>query len=187
MIKCFEFIKEDTMVSIAATIDERYENNQVKQEKKSMGFVNEFASEEDIEKYDLEGLMDKYRPIYKDRQFELSQPKFTIDRERNIFFMTYRQGREEFSNRTYALLWISGKCVIVEVDLVYGSSESLSDSPFKMVWELAAFRLQEEINMPRETAINILKEALIAYGYAGARKQIPNTIVEFKSGRLSWD
>jgi hypothetical protein len=150
-----------------------------------MAFVNEYASEEDIEKFSLVGLMDEYRPTYKGNQFELSQPEFTIDRERNIFFMTYRQGREERANRTFALLWINGKRVLVEIDS-NGGSGNLGDDPFKKVWELAALRPNEDINMPRETIINILKEALIVYGYSGARKQIPNTIVEFKSGRLSW-
>ncbi len=152
-----------------------------------MSFVNEFASEEDIEKYDLNSLMDEYRPMYKGNQFELSPPMFTIDRERNIFFMTYRQGREEFGNRTYALLWINGNEVIVEIDLAHGCSKSIKNKPFKLIWELAGFRPQGTIDKPHKDIINILKEALTVYGVDGANIQVPTTLVEFKSGKLSWD
>jgi hypothetical protein len=39
-----------------------------------MAFVNEFASEEDIAKYDLIGLMDEYLPRHRGKQFERSPP-----------------------------------------------------------------------------------------------------------------
>ena len=145
-----------------------------------MGFVNEFASNDDIEKFNLVGLLDKYRPTSKGRQFELSPPAFTIDRKRNIFFIPYDQGREEVGNRIYALLWIDGQPNAVEIDLVKGSSGNIKDVPFKLVWKLVGLYVQKNVSESRETIIEILKEALRAYGYRGVYMQVPNTIVEFK-------
>ncbi len=153
-----------------------------------MPFVNEFASKEDIEKYDLEGLMDKYRPIYKGKQFELSPPKITIDRERNVFYMNYRRGTEEHQNRTSAILWWDKQCVIVEIDLVPGHTGKYhKGEPLKLVKRLAGYFPQEGFDKPRDLVIEVLKEALTVFGVNGAGMQVPNTIVEFKSGALSWD
>ena len=52
-----------------------------------MSFVNDFASDEDIAKYDLNGIWDKYNPLSKGEYYLRQRPWFTVDRDRNIFFM----------------------------------------------------------------------------------------------------
>ncbi|XPV69491.1 MAG: hypothetical protein ACNI25_02705 [Halarcobacter sp.] len=48
-----------------------------------MGFVNEYASQEDIKQYGLEKLWEKYENGFK--VFPSTRTSLTIDRERNIF------------------------------------------------------------------------------------------------------
>lgn len=144
-----------------------------------MPFVNEFASDEDIKKYDLYGIWDKYHPLRKGKYYLGQRPWFTIDRDKNIFFMVLGSGREEHCNRKKVLLWINGCSVVAEIDLVDGSSLNLNDVPFKRVWDLVGLHPQVDSNISEKEIIGILKEALIAYGYYGIHKQVSNTVVEF--------
>ena len=50
-----------------------------------MGFVNEYVSDEDIEKYDLRGIWDKYYPLRKGRYFGGNRPHWTVDKNINTF------------------------------------------------------------------------------------------------------
>lgn len=52
-----------------------------------MAFVNEYATDEDIEKYDLNEIWDKYHPARKGKYYVGNQPEFTIDRERDFFLI----------------------------------------------------------------------------------------------------
>lgn len=144
-----------------------------------MAFVNEFASEEDIKKYDLYGIWDKYHPLRKGKYYLGQRPWFTVDREKNIYFMVLGGGREENCNRKKVLLWINGYNVVAEIDLADGSSPNFTDVPFKVVWDLVGLHPQIDINMPERQIVEILKEALTVYGHFGVHMQIPNTIVEF--------
>jgi hypothetical protein len=150
------------------------------QVRKDMAFVNEYATDEDIEKYDLNGIWDKYHPARKGKYYVGQRPGFTIDRERNIFFIRVRQGRFDESNRTTALLWINGRHIIVELDIVGGLNlKGIKSDPYRMKWELTGYHPQLGGSESKGQIMSILNEALIAYGYSGVRKQLPNTIVEF--------
>ncbi|MEW8030128.1 MAG: hypothetical protein AB2806_20630 [Candidatus Thiodiazotropha sp.] len=152
----------------------------LEKERNVMAFVNEFASDEDIEKYDLNGIWDQYHPLRKGRYYCGQAPMYTIDRERNIFFMVLGGGGEEHTNRLEVLLWINAKHVVVEIDLAIGSSPNINDVPFKQIWELVAVHPENSLNKSKEELVEILKEALIVHGFDGANRQVPNTIVEFK-------
>lgn len=154
-------------------------NHQI-QARKDMAFVNEYATDEDIEKYNLNEIWDQYHPAWKGDYYLGHKPKFTIDREQNIFFMPIRSGRFDESNRTTALLWINGRHVIVELDTIGGlNPKGIKSDPYRMRWELAGYHPQLGGQESKDQIMSILNEALIAYEYSGVQKQLPNTIVEF--------
>jgi hypothetical protein len=151
---------------------------QLKQVESNMAFVNEFASDEDIEKYDLNGVWNKYHPLRKGKFYLGQRPWFTIDRDRNIFFMIIGGSRDE-PTRKKALIWIDGQHVVVEIDLAKGCSPNIKDVPYKIIWDLVGVRPQLDINKTQNEIIGILKEALTVYGHFGVHMQVPNTIVGF--------
>ena len=145
-----------------------------------MGFVNEYVPDEDIEKYDLHGIWDKYYPLRKGRYYGGNRPEWTIDREAKVFLMRVGQGRLEHGNRSKFLLWCNEDHVVAELDLVEGSSGDMDDNPFMVVWELAHIDFSPRLEEGKAEIMRMLKEAVRAYGYSGARNQRPNTVVEFK-------
>jgi hypothetical protein len=153
---------------------------QIDKERMIMTFVNEYATDDDIEKYDLNGVWDKYHPARKGKYYLGQRPSFTIDRERNIYFKTIRSGRFDESNRKTALLWINERHIIVELIKAGGlNPKGLNTNPFKIRWELVGYHPDPGILQSKKQIMAILNEALIVYGYSGARKQLPNTVVEF--------
>jgi hypothetical protein len=153
-------------------------NHQI-QARKDMAFVNEYATDEDIEKYDLNGIWDKYHPARKGKYYLGNKPGLTIDRERNIFFIRVRQGRFDESNRTTALLWINGRHILVDLDKVGGlNKEGVKSCPYKIRWDLVGYHPQPGEESKKQI-MGILKEALVTYGYSGVHEQLPNVIVEF--------
>jgi hypothetical protein len=153
---------------------------QTDNERDAMAFVNEYATGDDFEKYDLNGIWDKYNPVWKGECYLGSKPDFTIDRERNIFYMPIRQGRFDESNRTTALLWIDGRHIVVVLDSEEDSNaEGLKSNPYRMRWKLTGYHAQHGVVESKKQILAILKEALVVYGYSGVRKQLPNTVVEF--------
>lgn len=146
-----------------------------------MGFINEYASDNDIEKYDLKSVWDKYHPTSKGQYYLGHKPMLTIDREKNIFLLPIEQGREEHGNRTTMLLWIDENHVLAEIDLVRGlNPDGIESNPYRIVWELADVHPQKGFHLPRKTIIEILKNALSVFGFDGANRQLPNTLVEFR-------
>jgi len=145
-----------------------------------MGFVNEYVSDEDIEKYDLNAIWDEFHPLYKGELFFGNRPEWTIDREANVFLISMAIGRGDHGNRRTFLLWMNGVRVVAEVDLVQGSSGDLDANPFMMVWDLARLNVPGQLDGEKANVLAMFKAALLTFGYWGIRKQRPNTVVEFK-------
>lgn len=143
-----------------------------------MGFVNEYVSEDDIEKYNLEELIRHYLPFFSRAEAPQPwRPLWTIDRERGIVFMSMKSGREDLSNRiTWMLIW-NGSEYKIEVDKFGDPNQTFESSPFIIEWSLV--RTDPEPTN-RNELIEVLKEALTAHGYGGARRQVPNTVVNFR-------
>lgn len=95
--------------------------------------------------------------------------------------MIMGSGREELSNRATCVLYIKGNLYEIELDIARGTSLSYSDQPYKLIWELASFWPSEHKIEQRTEIINLLKDALTAYGAEGVRRQVADTIVEFKN------
>jgi hypothetical protein len=138
------------------------------------------VSDEDIRQYELNEIWDQYHPLRKGRYYFGSRPSWTIDRDRNIFLLPIGQGNREQGNVTRFLLWCSGSHVIVETALLEGSSAYFEESPFRRVWGLVSIETPKDSVLADEEVMQILKEAITTFGYDGARKQIPHTVVEFK-------
>ena len=144
-----------------------------------MAFVNEYASDEDIEKYKLNKIWDRYFIHEKGKYFRGSKPSFTIDREKEIFLMVLGGGAVEAGYQYKFLLCINGIELLAYVNKLGGSAD-LSESPYRIVWSLVKVDKPSEIGISESDIFEIIKEALIVYGYRGAKKQLPNTVVEFK-------
>jgi hypothetical protein len=126
-----------------------------------MAFVNEYVAVEDY----------KYIPYPAG-----DRPKWTVDRERNIYFMILpRYGPPDFpDNWSECLLSIDGKQFVVRLKTGgAGTSEKLTDNPFYRVWCIKNPEKYES------SVLDILKEALTTYGFTGAYKQIPHMVVKF--------
>ena len=153
-----------------------------------MSFVNEIVSEKDIQKYKLDELKKEFNPY----TWMNGRPRgfwhvWTIDRERNIYFMLVKMveevgpsGRPEPTSKSIFILNIQGVNVRVLLDRIR-CPKSFSDTPFIIGWSLLEISTSAGLDLSRTGAvIQILKEALTIYGYRGAySKQAPNTTVEF--------
>lgn len=146
----------------------------------SMDFVNEYASIEDIEKYELRALWDRFCPKEKGNYFSGKKPSFIIDRVRNTFMLTIGQGYGDVGNRKMFLLKFRGEEILFDLDLVDGSSPNINDRPFFRVWDLGYMKIPEHMIDQKDEIVSVIKEAVAVYGYRGISKQIPNTVVRFK-------
>lgn len=146
-----------------------------------MAFVNEYVSGEDVQKYNLDEVWLHRNPVYR-REGKLPpgfRHKWTVDRERNFYFMVTGGGGYDRGNITECVLYLDGVLLNVELAKPGEGSKSFSEQPYRIVWELNKM-LPKLPDSTSQEAVRVLKDALRAYGYAGARRQIPNTIVEFK-------
>lgn len=145
-----------------------------------MAFVNEYISDEDIKNYEIEKVWLSFNAQYIGK----SRPagfrfQWTIDRERNIYFMVVAGGgRADHEDGTACVLNWHGRQTTVRINEADGSSANLNDRPFKIIWELLNTPSLDSVS--NQEILGALKEALTAYGYEGARLQVPSTIVEFK-------
>lgn len=146
-----------------------------------MAFVNEYVSEENVKKFSLEEIIFRFSPEWRSPgippEYRFS---WTVDRERNIYLMRIKTGRDDISNRSYWVLSYQGEEIKVQIDRAQGGSHTFNENPYKMIWELVKI---EPDHIPgvvtKNEIISTLKEALVVYGQGGARRQVPNTIVEF--------
>ena len=143
-----------------------------------MTFINEYASDADIEKYELNDVWDRYRPAQKKR-FWGRKPELTVDHERNVFLMVHSSGAVSGGTQFKFLLSINKQESFVYLNLVKGTSRNLSERPFSMVWDLVLIEKPENSCLEDSEIVRETKAAVSAYGYSGARKQVPGTVVKF--------
>ena len=144
-----------------------------------MAFVNEYASDEDIEKYGLREIWDKYHPQRQGDYFYGRQPEWTVDREANAFLTVLGIDHGEYGNRIDFLLWKNGVEVKADLELLSDSNGDLNAIPFRRIWGLKRLSVPNSTDISESDITETLRQALTAYGYRGVRNQRPNTIVEF--------
>ena len=145
-----------------------------------MAFVNEYASDEDIKKYKLNEIWDRYHIHAKGKYYRGKRPYFTIDRERDIFLMTVSGEKVNDVFRYKFLLLVQGFDVVACVNKVKGGSSSTKDRPYVIIWDLSKIDKPDQLDVSEEDLVEILKKAITVYGRDGIREQIPDTVVKFK-------
>ena len=144
-----------------------------------MAFVNEYITQEDIEKYSLNELWASYDGNYD----ELPKRKsWTIDRDRECWLMDTARVRDYNTDHenTGEYIWTlhyKGTNVEVRMEVV---PEPKKPGYFNRVWKLLSLSPNSLDNLSNEEMIRILQEALQVYGYMGIRNQKPNTTVELR-------
>lgn len=152
-----------------------------------MAFINEIVSEEDIKKYKLDEIMREFSPF----NWKSGRPvgfvhSWTIDRDRNVYFRPIKSiedvgpsGRPETTNKKLCILNWQGSPIQTVLGLNSRSSQNFIDIPFRIIWDLIDIDLSQFVGTPEDKILSVLREALLIYGYRGANRQVPNTVVEF--------
>ena len=144
-----------------------------------MSFVNEYASDEDVDRYELNKIWDKYYIYDKGNYFRGERPDFTIDRERNIFLMVVGGDMVGDYYRYKFLLYLGDVEIISYLYKTDEGSSDLEDNPYVIVWGLKKIDIPENLDLDDSEVKNILKEAVAVYGYAGAKRQLSELVVKF--------
>ena len=150
-----------------------------------MSFVNERVSDEDIKKHGLDELVKKYNQgSWADGRPSVFTHAWTIDRDRGVFAILIRtwdavgaSGRAEPTHKTTWLLDVQGERAEVVVDRAPGSSSSLADKPYRIIWNLVHLDMSSGRSLKEKAVLDLLKEALTAYGLMGVRLQADSTHV----------
>ncbi len=142
-----------------------------------MAFVNEYISDEDREKYNIDDLYirENSRLIRKGLS-DNHKLNWTIDRERGLYLMKVRVGREELSNRSIWILNWQGQEIKIKIDRADGGSLTYSDLPYIVIWNLVDIELVNVTDITNKKVIEVLKEALIEYG---VNVYVDNAVVKF--------
>jgi len=154
-----------------------------------MAFANEYISDENIEKYQIDALMNSYREREKfpDKYYK---HLWTIDKERGIWLMWVHDPKDPLDYTRYTgeaifILHMHGQNIeIVLRDIFDESSKKLTDNPFYVTWKLEKINKPESLkHISDQEIIQVLKEALDVYGYRGIENSVPqeNFIVKLKT------
>lgn len=145
-----------------------------------MAFVNEYISDEDMEKYDVRSVWAKFDRIKSNEERDLLMGRYswTIDRERDIFFIPVEWGREEYSNElTCAFVW-EGRLITVTIANMFSTIDRTSMVAEKK-WGLISIQKPNSFSLADEVILSVLKEALTAYQYNGIRTPVLSCHVSF--------
>ena len=141
-----------------------------------MTFVNEYISEEDVEKYGIRQLRDELHAYHQERYH------WTRDRERDAYLMQIHHLGRDLEPEDW-LLYEKGRYCVV---MLYrgGGSKNYSERPYRRLWHFDGFSggwLRSPVPSEEEQPhiIQLLKEALTAYGEDGMRNYVSDTIISF--------
>ncbi|WP_334328061.1 hypothetical protein [Gilliamella apicola] len=158
-----------------------------------MPFVNEYVSDEDAEKYDLDNLWNKYNytamikmPELLDH-FDVHQHDWCVDKERgywlfNCGFLLNEDSLSGFvepSNEEAFILHVNGQNI--EFILTSHGMEATDLYPIHFSYELVSMSPSSLPNMSRESLLNILKDGINIFKYNGIRALEENakTLIAF--------
>ena len=142
-----------------------------------MAFVNEYISDEDVEKYGIAQLREELH-AYHQRRYH-----WTRDRERDTYLVQIHHLGRDLEPEDW-LLHEKGRYCAVMLHRE-GGSMKLSERPYRILWHFDGFDEAWPWKCPvppkeeQPPVIQLLKEALTVYGLNGVWRQIPDTIVSF--------
>ena len=158
-----------------------------------MSFVNEYVSDEDAQKYDLDNLWNKYNytamikmPELLDH-FDVHQHAWCVDEERGywLFNCGYLinndsiSGYAEASDKEAFILHVNGQ----NIEFILSTYEIGTNDLYSRHygWSIVSMSPSCLPNISREHLLTILKEALNVYKYNGIRDLEENekTLIEF--------
>ena len=148
-----------------------------------MAFVNEYVSEEDIKKYNLVKIWLSQHPGFKREGKPPPGYRFswTIDHEREIWFMRIAWGGYERGNLQTWLLYWKGELVEIELAKPGEGSDGWKEQPYRIVWGVPSHSLNPTSHPDWHEILQVVKEALTVFGYNGVVEQAPGTtVVSFK-------
>ena len=136
-----------------------------------MAFVNEYISQEDIEKYDLIELMNYYYELDYSGPFNPKHRKlsWTVDKERNIWLLDaisrhLPDHREGWTGEVYFVLYYKGRKIEIVLEAI-GGDKTLDPIPY--VWKVLRIK-EEDIKgfdkKDKQEMFKVLQEALSEYG-----------------------
>jgi len=149
-----------------------------------MAFVNEYISDENIEKFQINELMNSYR-VDKWHRGPKPFPKkyythlWTIDKARESWFMWVHDPHDPLEPSRYTgedifILNCKGKSIEVVLRQVFEeSSRKLTDNPFNVVWTLERITPEAIEELSYEEIIEMVKQALSVYGTRGIKTPVP--------------
>ena len=138
-----------------------------------MTFVNEYISNEDIEKYHLKDLIEKYkRYTYSP---DIDNINWTIDKEENIWLILFGIEHDPDMDHGYTsehifVLYYKGDLIEARLWLEEDSSFNISIRPYIINWRLLSLNsLSKNINI--DEIKKVLCKALTNYGKYGINDQ----------------
>ncbi len=153
-----------------------------------MGFINEYISKENIEKYDIFGIRNKFLSerdkITKDDEKNY-KTQWIIDRERDIWFCYAGRVIDQdldFGQGTGEVIWyLNYKGKNLEVRLQRGrNSGSIKEKPYIKHWIFLSITPESLNDVSNKELRNIIKEALDAYGTNGIASQVEKQNIKFR-------
>lgn len=145
-----------------------------------MAYVNEFASEEDVEKYHLRELWDKYMLRYKGDYFYGREPWFTIDREREKFLFKLGGGAVPPEYQQKFLFWDRGRELTAYVNRLPSYDDRSREGPMLIRWRCVLLEEGRWNWISDEEAWREIKVAIAAFGQKGVFSQREDVVVEFE-------
>ena len=155
-----------------------------------MGFINEYISKENIEKYDIFGIWNKFLPEREHIKKETEKryiPQWTIDREREIWFCYVGRVIDQdldFGQGTGEVIWyLNYKGKNLEVRLQRGKeSFTTKERPYIKHWIFLSITPESLNDVSNKKLKNIIKEALEVYGTNGI-----SSLVDRKNLELTFE
>ncbi|MEH6420747.1 hypothetical protein [Pseudomonas sp. CGJS7] len=127
-----------------------------------MSFVNEFISDEDVEKYRIEEIDEKF--VSNGTRAR----DWTIDRDRDVYLRNVAIGggaEPELRNRMSWTLYWHGDLIVLRLDLISGGEDAdgAGWAQWKLMWLNGSSGLPLHLKEQRTQILADLKDALTAY------------------------
>ena len=151
-----------------------------------MAIINEYVSQEDIKKYNLEKLVKKYK--FYPRHLQIDSISWTVDKERDIWLIRCAEEHDpdidHGTTREHIFtLHYKGVDIEVRVWLEEDSQTNIYISPFIVIWRFLSVNPSSFDGVDEKEIKEVLKEFLTAHGDRGIRAQREgkNAIVKFRN------
>ena len=145
--------------AIAGALNSDRQYGQDQEEQISMAFVNEYVSEEDIKKYNLEEIWLEYNVIYRKTGVPSHvRLNWTVDHDRCIYLM-WIGGAGYDQDFTDWVLYLNGKSINFRLTKPGEGSKSFKEQPYRIVWDLMSIHpeLPEPAKRCRRTAASVCR------------------------------